>query len=188
MKTPLLTATLLCALSLGLTHSTLAAPNASPTPSTASATGAAYGGFLLDTKIVGSHIMNLQNQDIGTIDDLVVNPDTGHVRFAVLGVGGFLGLDETKVVVPWGAISLKKNAPGSAPSYVIDATKDKLEKAPRFDASKLGDLYARAHAQPIFDYYDIIFFEDLPTPDQSASKDAHAKSVPSPTPTASPKP
>ena len=187
MKTPLLTTTLLCALSLGLTHAVPAAPSPSPTPPTASASPAAYGGFLLGTKIVGSHIMNLQNQDIGTIDDLVVNPDTGHVRFAVLGVGGFLGLDATKVIVPWGAITLKKNAPGSAPSYVIDATKDKLEKAPRFDASKLSDLYARAHAQPIFDYYDIIFFEDMPTPEQSASKDAHTKSVPSPTPTASPK-
>ena len=110
---------------------------------------------------MGSHIKNLQNQDIGTIDDLIFNPDTGHVRFAVLSVGSFLGVGETKVAVPWAAVGLEKNSPGEAPSYVVDATKDKLEKAPRFDANKLSDLYARTTAQPIFDYYDIIFFEDV---------------------------
>ena len=128
-----------------------------------------YNGFLLGTKIVGSHVMNLQKQDIGTIDDLVVNPDTGRVRFAVIGVGGFLGVGDTKVVVPWGAVGLEKNKPGDAPSYVLDVTKDRLEKAPKFDASKLSDLYASATAQPIFDYYSITFFEDLPTPAASPS-------------------
>ena len=77
--------------------------------------------------------------------------------------------------MPWGAVGLKKNKPGDAPSYVIDATKDRLEKAPRFDASKMSDLYATTTAQPIFDYYSIIYFEDVPTP------------TPSPSPAASPK-
>ena len=51
-----------------------------------------YNGFLLSSKITGSHVKNHQNEDIGTIDNLVVNPETGRVRFAVLGVGGFLGI------------------------------------------------------------------------------------------------
>ena len=175
MKTPSLPAVLACALSLGLSTAAMAAPTPTPT-ATASSTPASgadvfhpYNGFLLGTKIVGSHVMNLQKQDIGTIDDLVVNPDTGRVRFAVIGVGGFLGVGDTKVVVPWGAVGLEKNKPGDAPSYVLDATKERLEKAPKFDSSKLSDLYATATAQPIFDYYSITFFEDLPTPAASPS-------------------
>ena len=163
------------ALSLGLTAAAMAGPTPTPTetPMSSPAVFAPYNGFLLGSKIVGSHIDNLQDQDIGTIDDLVVNPDTGRVRFAVLSVGGFLGIDSTKVVVPWGAVGLKKNKPGDAPSYVIDATKDRLEKAPKFDASKLSELYA--DSRPIFDYYSITFFEDVPT------------ASPSPSPAASPK-
>jgi hypothetical protein len=157
---------LFAAVSLGLTTAVMAAPTPTPTatPMSSPAAFSPYNGFLLGTKIVGSHIDNMQNQDIGTINDLVVNPDTGRVRFAVLDVGGFLGIDSVKVVVPWGAVGLKKNKPGDAPSYVIDATKDRLEKAPKFDASKLSDLYTTATAQPIFDYYSITFFEDVPTP------------------------
>ena len=175
MKTPSLPTVLACALSLGLSTAAMAAPTPTPT-ATASSTPISgtdvlrpYNGFLLGTKIVGSHVMNLQKQDIGTIDDLVVNPDTGRVRFAVIGVGGFLGVGDTKVVVPWGAVGLEKNKSGDAPSYVLDVTKDRLEKAPKFDASKLSDLYASATAQPIFDYYSITFFEDLPTPAASPS-------------------
>ena len=166
MKTPLFTTAAACVLSLGFGSVALAAPTATPTASPAANTSL-YNGFLLGSKIEGSHIKNMQNQDIGTISDLVVNPDTGHVRFAVLDVGGFLGIDSTKVVVPWGAVGLEKNKPGDAPSYVIDATKDKLEKAPKFDANKLSDLYTES--RPIFDYYSVTFFEDAPTASPSPS-------------------
>jgi sporulation protein YlmC with PRC-barrel domain len=163
MKIPLFVTALLCVASFGFGQGAQAAPAASPSPSASPAAKVTpYEGLLLTTKVVGSHIKNLQNQDIGTIDDLIFNPDTGRVRFAVLGVGGFLGAGETKVVVPWGAVGLVKGSPGEAPSYVIDAPKDKLTNAPRLEPNKLTDLYARAAAQPIFDYFDIIFFEDVP--------------------------
>ncbi len=169
-------ATIVCtALALGLTTVAMAAP--APTPTTKPMTGPAacppYNGFLLETKIVGSHIENMQKQDIGTIDDLVVNPDTGRVRFAVLSVGGFFGIDGMKVVVPWGAVMLNKNKSGDAPSYMIDATKDRLEKAPKFDASKLSELYA--NSRPLFDYYSITYFEDMPMASTSPVPSASPK-------------
>ena len=170
MKAPLFTSAAACVLSLGFSSMALAAPSPTPTASpTASPTAdvTLYNGFLLGTKIAGSSIKNLQNQNIGTIKDLVVNPDTDRVRFAVLSVGGFLGLGDTEVVVPWGAIALEKNKPGDAPSYVIDATKDRLEKAPKFDSSKMNDLYAAS--RPIFDYYSVTFFEDVPVASPSPS-------------------
>jgi hypothetical protein len=181
MKTPLITTALFCAVSLGLSNVAFAAPSnnndaAKPATENAAKTAEAqpYDGLLLGTKIVGSEVKNLQNQDIGTIDDLVVNPDTGRVRFAVLSVAGA----SDKVVLPWGAVSLEKNSPGQAPTYVVDANKDKLEKAPKFDASKLTALYAATSAQPIFDYYDIIFFDDVPAPGQTAgTKDKNSKST-----------
>jgi sporulation protein YlmC with PRC-barrel domain len=188
MKTPLMAAALLCAVSLGFNRGAQAAPAASPSPSPAASPAKVtpYEGLLLTSKVVGSRIKNLQNEDIGTIDDLIFNPDTGRVRFAVLGVGGFLGAGETKVVVPWGAVGLVKGAPGEAPSYVIDAPKDKLEKAPRFDPNKLTDLYNRAAAQPIFDYFGIVFFEDVPAPGQSTAPVGKAVTgTPTPGPAAS---
>jgi sporulation protein YlmC with PRC-barrel domain len=190
MKTPLIATVLLCAASFGFDRGAHAAPADSPSPSPGASPEAKvtrYQGLLLTTKVVGSRIRNLQSEDIGTIDDLIFNPDTGRVRFAVLGVGGVLGAGETKVVVPWGAVGLVKGTPGEAPSYVIDAPKDKLENAPRFDPNNLTDLYARAAAQPIFDYFDIIFFEDVPAPGQkTAPTGKSVTGTPTPGPGGSP--
>ena len=171
MKTPWIVTVLLCTASFAFGQGTPAAPAESPSPSPAASPAKVipYEGLLLSTKVVGSRITNLQNQDIGTIDDLIFNPDTSRVRFAVLGVGGFLGAGTKEVVVPWGAVGLVKGAPGEAPSYVIDAPKDKLANAPKFDPNKLTDLYARAAAQPIFDSFGIIFFEDVSAPGQTTA-------------------
>jgi hypothetical protein len=189
MKTPLIATVLLCAASVGFGQGTPAAPAASPRPSAAAtpAKVTPYEGLLLATKVAGSQIKNLQNEDIGTIDDLIFNPDTGRVRFAVLNVGGgALGAGGTEVVVPSGAIGLVKNAPGEAPSYVIDAPKDELANAPKFDPNKLTDLYARAAAQPIFDYFGIVFFEDVPAPGQATAPTGKAvAATPTPGPAAS---
>ena len=179
-KLPLFTTALLSAATFTFTQGLVAAltPTPSPTVASAAANVAAYNGFLLGSVITGSHIKNFQGQDIGTIKDLVINPDTGHVRFAVLSVGGFLGLGDTEVIAPWGAVGLEKNAPGKEPSYVINATKDKLEKAPRFDGSKLTQLYTKTMAQPIFDYYEIVYFDDVAAP--SASPSPAASPTPKP--------
>ena len=144
-----------------------------------------YNGYLLGTKIVGSPVKNLQNQDLGTISDLIVNPDTGRVRFAVLSVGA-----SDKVAVPWDAMRLEKSKAGEAPTYALDVTKQKLDNAPKFDASKLSDLYAKVNALPIFEYYLITYYDDLPASGKGTAKTNGANGptnpMASPSPTASP--
>lgn len=151
-----------------------------------------YQGFLLSSKITGSHIKNLQNEDIGTIENLIVNPETGRLRFAVLSVGGFVGMGDTNVVVPWMALNVEKTSDGGSPAYVLNTTKDKLKNAPRFDAAKLADLYNRTTAEPIFTYYELIWLPDESTPQEKSAKAknnaASAKHNASPAATASASP
>ena len=149
-----------------------------------------YTGFLLSSKITGSHVKNLQNEDIGTIENLIVNPETGRLRFAVLSVGGFLGVGDTNVVVPWIALNVEKTSDASDPVYVLNTTKDKLKNAPRFDPAKLGDLYKRTTAEPVFSYYEMIWIPDVSTAEEKSAKaknkSATEKAASSPSATASP--
>ena len=111
-----------------------------------------------------------------------MNPDTGRVRFAVLSVGA-----SDKVAVPWDAIQLEKNKAGEAPAYALDVSKQKLDNAPKFDASKLSDLYAEANALPIFKYYLITYYDDLPAPGKGTAKTNGGNgSMTSPSPMESP--
>jgi hypothetical protein len=114
--------------------------------------------LLAASEIKGTKIKNLQNQEIGDIDELLIEPDHGFVRFAVLSVGGFLGIGSTKVAVPWGAFQMI-NERGTH-RYVLDATKERLEKAPRVQGKNYERLYPAELAEPIFAYWDVAWIAE----------------------------
>ena len=78
------------------------------------------------SKVVGSSVVNETNQTIGTIDDLLVTPNE-KVPFAVLSVGGFLGLGTKYVVVPYSSLEIHDKA-----IMLRGATKDSLKALPEF--------------------------------------------------------
>jgi len=113
-------------------------------------TGAAT--LLTVSEIKGSTVRNRQREEIGDIDELLIEPDSGRVRFAILSVGGFLGLGSTRVAVPWSAFEITPQ--GGRITYMLDATRDRLEKAPRVESKNYERLYAQETADPIFVYWD----------------------------------
>jgi sporulation protein YlmC with PRC-barrel domain len=114
-------------------------------------TGAAT--LLAASEIKGTKVTNLQNQEIGDIDEMLIEPDTGQVRFAVLSIGGFLGLGSTKVAVPWQAFQIVNDR--GRVKYLLDATRERLENAPRVEGKNYKRLYPAETAEPIFVYWDV---------------------------------
>ncbi len=51
--------------------------------------------------ITGKEVRNAQGEDVGEIADLVVDPTTGEIQYAVLSIGGFLGMGDKLYGVPW---------------------------------------------------------------------------------------
>ena len=78
------------------------------------------------SKVVGSTVVNEANETVGTIDDLIVTPNE-KVPFAVLSVGGFLGMGTKYVVVPFSALQVKDKR-----MMLPGATKDSLKSLPEF--------------------------------------------------------
>jgi hypothetical protein len=79
------------------------------------------------SRLTGRTVTNDKNEDIGKLDDMIVSQD--RVLFAVLQVGGFLGLGGHLVAVPYS-------------SLVIDdtGTKIQLPGATRDELKKLGEF------------------------------------------------
>ena len=78
------------------------------------------------SKVVGTSVVNDAGQTIGTIDDLLVSSD-GKQPYAVLSVGGFLGIGTHLVVVPYETLTFadkKVTLPGG--------TKEGLRMLPEF--------------------------------------------------------
>jgi len=78
------------------------------------------------SRVVGSPIVNEANESIGKIDDLIVTTDE-KVPYAVLSVGGFLGVGTKYVVVPASALEVNgKNM------LLRGATKESLKALPPY--------------------------------------------------------
>ena len=78
------------------------------------------------SKVIGSSVVNDRGETIGKIDDLLVSAD-GKQPYAVLSVGGFLGMGTRLVVVPYETLKFvdkKVMLPGG--------TKEGLKMMPEF--------------------------------------------------------
>jgi sporulation protein YlmC with PRC-barrel domain len=119
-----------------------------------------YPALVGASEIRGTHVKNPQGQDLGTIDEVLIDPDTGQVRFVILEVGGFLGLGSTRVAVPLSAFQITEE--GNKPNWVLDADKDKLKNAPKVEGQNYQRLYTKTEAKPIFIYWKVDWVEPTP--------------------------
>jgi PRC-barrel domain len=83
------------------------------------------------SKVIGSSVLNQANETIGKIDDLLVTRD-GKEPYAVLSVGGFLGMGAHMVVVRYDSL---KFAPDNK-ILLPGGTKEGLRMLPNFEYSK----------------------------------------------------
>jgi len=78
------------------------------------------------SKVVGSTVYNEDDETVGTIDDLIVTEDD-KVPYAVLSVGGFLGMGERHVVVPYANLEVHDDE-----MLYRGATKESIKNLPAF--------------------------------------------------------
>ncbi|MFA5948786.1 MAG: PRC-barrel domain-containing protein [Hyphomicrobium sp.] len=82
------------------------------------------------SKVVGIAVYNTANERIGDLNDLLVSSD-GKVDRAVLGVGGFLGMGEKLIAVPFTDLKFSRDDRGN-PRATLNSTKDALQSLPEF--------------------------------------------------------
>ena len=87
--------------------------------------------------IIGTRIKDAQGKNIGEVDQLLIDPESGRVTHAVIGLGGVLGVGEEKVVVPWSDLRMTAARDGRKAEITLDQAK--LQSAPRYERTARGD-------------------------------------------------
>jgi sporulation protein YlmC with PRC-barrel domain len=94
------------------------------------------------TDMIGKQVTNRMDQRLGTVDDLLISRD-GNISHVVIGVGGFLGIGDKLVAVPFGEVKTQGNA------FVLDRDADQLKTHPEFKYKQTASLGTSARDQYI---------------------------------------
>lgn len=99
--------------------------------------------------ITGDSVRNLAGDDLGNVQDIMLDVDDGSIAYAVLSFGGFLGMGEKLFAVPWKALVLVQDEK----HFLLDVDKEALADAPGFDKDDWPDFSDPTWGQGIHDHY-----------------------------------
>jgi sporulation protein YlmC with PRC-barrel domain len=84
------------------------------------------------SKLIGVNVSSKDGSNFGQVQDLIVNPKTGKIRFALVGKGFMAGEGTVMVPIPWKAISVQ-----SERQFVLNVDQSKLGSAPAWSETQV---------------------------------------------------
>ncbi len=97
--------------------------------------GQAGAMFVRTAELVGTAIENRDGESLGDLNNIAMDVESGDIEFAVVGTGGFLGMWQSNVAVPWQALNITQAGDGEY-RVVLNATQEQLERAPEYETDK----------------------------------------------------
>lgn len=99
--------------------------------------------------IKGTMVSNLEGQDVGKIEELMIDWLEGRIAYAVLSFGGILGFGNKLFAVPWDILTLDIESQG----FIMKVNKELLESAPGFDKDNWPDTSDERWIDEIYRHY-----------------------------------
>ncbi|MEZ4864858.1 MAG: PRC-barrel domain-containing protein [Caldilineaceae bacterium] len=112
----------------------------------------AAGESVPASTIIGYDIRNSADEDLGSVEDLVVNLDSAQIHYVVVSFGGFLGLGDTYYAIPPEAFNWIPATAETDARLSIDITEQELQDAPVFTYD--DDLNVAGWDAAIRNYWD----------------------------------
>jgi sporulation protein YlmC with PRC-barrel domain len=97
----------------------------------------------------GDSVRNSAGEDLGKIDQIMIDIPTGQVAYAVLSFGGVLGIGDKLFAVPWSSLTVDEDEQ----CFILDVDKQTLETAPGFDKDNWPDMADAAWGESIYTHY-----------------------------------
>jgi sporulation protein YlmC with PRC-barrel domain len=120
------------------------------TYSSAGGMSSTSGKLIASSRVEGTNVYNRQGESLGEIHDLMIDKKSGHVAYAVMSFGGFLGMGESYHPLPWSVLDYDESQGG----YVVDIDKDRLKAAPTYGVDETPD-WTGNYGRQIDEYYGV---------------------------------
>jgi sporulation protein YlmC with PRC-barrel domain len=107
---------------------------------------------LTATSIISSTVKNAAGDNLGTIDNLMINLNNGTVEYVVLEFGSFLGMGGKLFAIPFGQIRLDEQLK----VFILNRDKESLKDAPGFDKTHWPDTNDHNYFADVNTYYGVM--------------------------------
>lgn len=102
--------------------------------------------------VIGATVKNAAGEELGKIEDFVVEPASGRTRYAVLSFGGFLGIGDKWFAIPWHALNLQRDSDDKF-HFVLHVNKERMKNAPGFDKNNWPNVGDPKWASDVDTFY-----------------------------------
>ena len=96
-------------------------------------------------------VVNPRGEDLGRIEDFMLDLENGRISYAVLSFGGLFGIGDKYFAVPLEALTVDTEKE----RFVMDITKERLENAPGFNKDNWPSRPNREFVDQVYTYYGI---------------------------------
>ena len=103
------------------------------------------------SSLSGNKVVNYEAEDLGKIEDLMIDTSRGVVDYAVLSFGGILGMGDKLFAIPMSAIKVDT----SNECCVLNVDKERLKNAPGFDKDNWPNTADPKWQSSIHEYYGV---------------------------------
>lgn len=104
---------------------------------------------LTATSIIGDSVENRKGENLGKIDNLMINLQTGLVEYAVIEFGGFLGVGKKLFAIPFTELQVDDEKE----IFILNRDKDYLKDSPGFDATHWPGTNDHSYFNDVNTYY-----------------------------------
>jgi sporulation protein YlmC with PRC-barrel domain len=104
---------------------------------------------LAASTLAGDHVRNGAGDDLGSIEEIMLDLEGGRIAYAVLSFGGFLGIGDKLFAVPWSALRIDRDEH----AFILDVDRETLEIAPGFDKHHWPDMADPVFGRTVHEHY-----------------------------------
>ena len=112
-------------------------------------TSPATHSLIASDRVEGTPVRRSNGKKIGTIQHVMIDKLSGNVAYAVLSFGGFLGMGQKHLPIPWARLKYDL----AEEAYQLDLTNEEFRRAPAYEADQEFDWGDRSQEVVIHSYY-----------------------------------
>ena len=99
--------------------------------------------------LTGNKVVNLEKEDLGKIEHLMIDLESGRVAYAVLSFGGFLGMGDKLFAIPWSSLAVDT----VEQRFILNVDKELLKAAPGFDQDHWPNMADHTWGAKVYTHY-----------------------------------